>query len=157
MLRQIHEGHQCYMICPLIEDSDNEKMAEIESAEATFKKLTDYFSTNPEVRVSLITGNMKVDDIAENIADFAANRTQILVSTTIVEVGVNVPNATVMVIKNAERFGLAPATPNFLRGRNRGRGNAQSYCVLLSSQDDNQLASGAYSEQRWIQDRRTRY
>lgn len=92
-----------------------------------------YFKNYPDINVVSINGKMKKDEIEQNIQKFANNEASILVSTTIVEVGVNVPNATVMVIKNSERFGLAQA--HQLRGR-VGRGNAQSYCLLLTHKND---------------------
>lgn len=134
MAKQIRDGHQCYVVCPLIEDSDNEAMADVESVEQTYKKMTEWFTRFPTVRISMIAGNMKPSEIAEKIAAFAAGETHILISTTIIEVGVNVPNATVMMIKNAERFGLSQL--HQLRGR-VGRGDAQSYCVLLSNNVEN--------------------
>ena len=82
----------------------------------------------------MINGNMKPAEIQNAIAEFSEMKCQIIISTTIIEVGVNVPNATVIVIKNAERFGLAQL--HQLRGR-VGRGDAQSYCVLLSKQETN--------------------
>ena len=134
MAKQIRDGHQCYVVCPLIEDSDNDAMADVESVEMTYKKMTAWFTRFPTVKICMITGNMKPAEIAENITDFAAGKYHILISTTIIEVGVNVPNATVMVVKNAERFGLSQL--HQLRGR-VGRGNAQSYCVLLSKNLEN--------------------
>jgi len=92
-----------------------------------------FFETYPEVKISNTTGKMKKEVIAEEIDKFVKNETNILVSTTIIEVGVNVPNATVIVIKSSERFGLAQA--HQLRGR-VGRGNHQSYCILQTQYDD---------------------
>lgn len=130
--RQIKEGHQAYVICPLIENSD--AMEEVDSLEETNLKMTRYFKRYPEVKIGCISGRMKKEDVQAIIEDFAAGNTHILLSTTIVEVGVNVPNATVMLVKNAERFGLAQL--HQLRGR-VGRGSAQSYCVLLSNDREN--------------------
>lgn len=130
--RQIKEGHQAYVICPLIENSD--VMENVDSLEETDLKMTRYFARYPEVKIGCISGRMKKENIQAVIDDFAAGNTHILLSTTIVEVGVNVPNATVMLIKNAERFGLAQL--HQLRGR-VGRGKHQSYCVLLSDDRDN--------------------
>lgn len=127
--RQIKEGRQCYVICPLIEDSDDETMADVDSVEKTYQKMTEYFASRPEVNIAMITGKMKKDEINDQIALFTAGDVHVLISTTIVEVGVNVPNASVILIKNAERFGLAQL--HQLRGR-VGRGKHQSYCVLLS-------------------------
>ena len=133
MLKEIQKGRQCYVVCPLIDDSESEKMAEVESVNTVYKNLVSYFKKFPNIKISLISGKMKQKDIDEEIRKFANNETHILVSTTIVEVGVNIPNATVMVVKNAERFGLAQL--HQLRGR-VGRSNHQSYCILQSPKKD---------------------
>lgn len=133
MYKEIRKGRQCYVICPLIEDSDSERMADVESVNAVYNQLISYFKKYPEVKISLISGKMKQKEIDEEIRKFANNEAQILVSTTIVEVGVNIPNATAMVIKNAERFGLAQL--HQLRGR-VGRSSHQSYCLLQSPKED---------------------
>ena len=96
--------------------------------------MKDWFAQYPEVHIAKVTGDLEKNTIQKRIEEFAAGKAQILISTTIVEVGVNVPNATVMVIKNAERFGLAQL--HQLRGR-VGRGDAQSFCVLLSKDKNN--------------------
>lgn len=132
---QIKEGHQCYIVCPLIEDSDSETLEGVDSVETTYKKLTEWFKPYPEVTIKAISGDMKAKEVQEGIEAFAQNQANILISTTIVEVGVNVPNATVIVIKNAERFGLAQL--HQLRGR-VGRSSLQSYCVLLSKDKENE-------------------
>lgn len=134
MYNQIRAGHQCYVVCPLIEESDSETLAGVESVEETYSKMTAWFSKYPEVSIKMINGNMKPADVKDAISAFSAGKCQIIISTTIIEVGVNVPNATVIVVKNAERFGLAQL--HQLRGR-VGRGDAQSYCVLLSKQKTN--------------------
>lgn len=127
MYRQIQIGRQVYVVCPLISASD--ALADVDSLEETEAKMRDYYTKYPNVKIACISSKMKEDEIKRNIHEFAIGNYQILLSTTIVEVGVNVPNATVMVIKNAERFGLAQL--HQLRGR-VGRGEHQSYCVLLS-------------------------
>ncbi len=132
---QIKEGHQCYIVCPLIEDSDSETLEGVDSVETTYKKLTEWFKPYPEVTIKAISGDMKAKEVQEGIEAFAQKQADILISTTIVEVGVNVPNATVIVIKNAERFGLAQL--HQLRGR-VGRSSLQSYCVLLSKDKENE-------------------
>ena len=132
---QIKEGHQCYIVCPLIEDSDSETLEGVDSVETTYKKLTEWFKPYPEVTIKAISGDMKAKEVQEGIGAFAQKQADILISTTIVEVGVNVPNATVIVIKNAERFGLAQL--HQLRGR-VGRSSLQSYCVLLSKDKENE-------------------
>lgn len=132
--QQIQQGHQCYVVCPLIEDSDSEAMQDVDSVEKTYEKMTRHFAKHPEVKIEMISGKMKPEEINAVIERFARNETNVLISTTIIEVGVNVPNATMIVIKNAERFGLAQL--HQLRGR-VGRGTDLSYCVLLSDQIDN--------------------
>lgn len=130
MARQVKAGHQCYIVCPLVDESDSEAMAEVSSVDKTHREVSDWFSANmPGVVVDKITGGLKQETIEKRLEEFSSGQTSVLVSTTIVEVGVNVPNATVMVISNAERFGLAQM--HQLRGR-VGRGDAQSYCVLLT-------------------------
>lgn len=126
MAQEIAQGHQAYVVCPLIEESDNEKIADVESVDAAYKKLKDYFEPL-DVKVIMISGKMKQDEINEALKDFSENKAQILVSTTIIEVGVNIPNTTVICLKSAERFGLAQM--HQLRGR-VGRSDLQSYCIL---------------------------
>lgn len=133
--KQIKQGHQCYVICPLIEDSDSDALADVESVETTAQNLKAWFAKYPGVRIEAISGDMKAKDVQAGIDKFAAGSADILISTTIVEVGVNVPNSTVIVIKNAERFGLAQL--HQLRGR-VGRSSFQSYCVLLSQDKENE-------------------
>lgn len=133
ILRQVKQGRQCYIVCPLIEDSDSDIFQNVDSVETTYAKITKYFQDHPEIRIAMISGKMKQEEVDEEIKKFSRNETQILVSTTIIEVGVNVPNATVMVIKNAECFGLAQL--HQLRGR-VGRGEHPSFCVLLSDKKD---------------------
>ncbi|HQD66171.1 MAG TPA: ATP-dependent DNA helicase RecG, partial [Casimicrobium huifangae] len=120
-------GAQAYWVCPLIEES--EKLAsqdiELQNATALHEELT---AAMPDVRVALLHGRMKAEEKATIMADFAANRIQVLVATTVIEVGVDVPNASWMVIEHAERFGLAQL--HQLRGR-VGRGSVASTCILL--------------------------
>lgn len=130
LTREVHNGHQCYIVCPMIDDSDSDAMADVESVDTVFKKLKIWLSKNKQnIVIDKVTGDLKPDTIRQRLNSFASGKTKILVSTTIIEVGVNVPNATVMVISNAERFGLA--TLHQLRGR-VGRSDMQSYCVLLT-------------------------
>ena len=121
--KTVLEGHQVYVVCPLVEDSE-EMMAE--SAEAVAQRYrTDVF---PDLRVGLLHGRMKPEQKEVVMRDFSGKALDILVSTTVIEVGVNVPNASVMVVENAERFGLSQL--HQLRGR-VGRGAAQSHCILF--------------------------
>lgn len=122
--RQVAEGYQVYIVCPLVEES--EKM-DLENA----TQLADHLSVNvfPQYHVGLLHGKMKPQEKAEIMEQFRTNVIQILVSTTVIEVGVDVPNANVMVIENAERFGLAQL--HQLRGR-VGRGKSQAHCFLVA-------------------------
>ena len=122
--KQCREGHQVYVVCPAVEDGEENAM---KSAESWAQTLRD--ETFPELRVGLVHGRMKSAEKDAALSVFRAGGYDILVSTTVVEVGVDVPNATLMVIENAERFGLSQL--HQLRGR-VGRGSAQSYCVLVS-------------------------
>lgn len=126
---EIRKGRQAYIVCPLIEE--NFELDDVESVEETFQKADDYFSPKG-VDVGMIHGRMKPEVIAEEIAKFAKGEYHILVSTTIIEVGVNVPNATAILIKSAERFGLAQL--HQLRGR-VGRSSYPSTCLLLSNNE----------------------
>ena len=122
--KQVRLGHQAYVICPMVEES--------EAVEA--ENVIDYSSRIKEalpasIQVGMLHGKMKNDEKNRIMEEFVAGSIQVLVSTTVVEVGVNVPNATVMMIENAERFGLAQL--HQLRGR-VGRGDAQSYCIFMA-------------------------
>ncbi len=121
--RQIQAGRQVYIICPLVEESEE---MEAENVLDYTKNLKDMF---PEkLSIAYLHGKMKPKEKNQIMEQFASGQIQILVSTTVVEVGVNVPNATVMMIENAERFGLAQL--HQLRGR-VGRGEHQSYCIFI--------------------------
>lgn len=133
MLEQIKEGHQCYVVCPLIDGEQDDDKAKPVSVAEIFEKLSDYYRNN-DVKIEVINGKMTDAEKSEIIERFKNNETQILVSTTIIEVGVNVPNATVITVMNAERFGLAGL--HQLRGR-VGRSSLQSYCILKSVEKDN--------------------
>ncbi|WP_343209545.1 ATP-dependent DNA helicase RecG [Anaerolentibacter hominis] len=122
--KQVEAGHQAYIICPMVEDSET---VEAENVIAYCEKLRSIYRDT--VRVSYLHGKMKASEKNQIMEAFSAGEIQVLVSTTVVEVGVNVPNATVMMIENGERFGLAQL--HQLRGR-VGRGNAQSYCIIVS-------------------------
>ena len=119
------QGGQCYVICPLVEDSEN---LEAKSASQIAKAMQKYFQT--QYNVGLLHGQMKEDEKEKVMNGFLNNTIQILVSTTVVEVGVDVKNANMMVIYNAERFGMSQL--HQLRGR-IGRGQEQAYCYLMSS------------------------
>lgn len=123
--KEVEAGRQAYVVYPLIEESEtlSAKAATIEAE----KLRTEIF---PQFKIGLLHGKLKNDEKEQVMADFKNKKYDILVSTTVVEVGVDVPNATVMVIENAERFGLSQL--HQLRGR-VGRSNIQSYCILVSS------------------------
>ncbi len=123
MREEIAKGHQCYVVCPAIEENKDTDLISLEEMEKEYRAYFESF----DITVGTVNGKMKDEDVAQNIEAFASNRMQVLISTTVIEVGVNVPNATVMVIEQAERFGLASL--HQLRGR-VGRGQEQSYCYL---------------------------
>lgn len=124
--KQIEAGRQVYVVYPLIKE--NEKM-DLQDLENGFNELCEAF---PQYKISMVHGQMRAADKDLQMQRFASGETQILVATTVIEVGVNVPNATVMMIQNAERFGLSQL--HQLRGR-VGRGGEQSYCLLLTDND----------------------
>lgn len=121
--KQIEEGRQVYVVFPLIKE--NEKL-DLQNVENGFNELAEAF---PKYRISMVHGQMKAKDKDAQMQRFARGETQIMVATTVIEVGVNIPNASVMVVENAERFGLSQL--HQLRGR-VGRGADQSYCILLT-------------------------
>ena len=124
--KQVQEGHQVFIVCPLVGE-DDALPDERKAVTAYAKALQE--DTFPELRIAVLHGRMKPKEKEKIMAAFAAGESDILVSTTVVEVGVDVPNATLMVVENADRFGLSQL--HQLRGR-VGRGQAKSYCVLLS-------------------------
>lgn len=131
--QELEAGRQAYIICPLIEESDNEKMAEIESVEKTYQNLINKYKNDPLVKIAMVNGKMKQSEVTDIIQRFKNKEFNVVIATTIIEVGVNVPNSTVILIKNAERFGLAQL--HQLRGR-VGRGSFQSYCILNTAKED---------------------
>ena len=124
---EVAKGRQAYVICPMVEDSE---MIEGENVLDYTKVLREKL---PGIRVEYLHGKMKGKEKNAIMEEFAAGAIQVLVSTTVIEVGVNVPNATVMMIENAERFGLAQL--HQLRGR-VGRGKEQSYCIMVNASGD---------------------
>lgn len=121
--REVDKGRQVYIVCPLVEESET---LDITSATETAEEIKREFF--PDLRVGLLHGKMKPSEKDAVMTSFKNHELDILVSTTVIEVGVNVPNSTLMIIENAERFGLAQL--HQLRGR-VGRGKHQSYCVLI--------------------------
>ena len=129
---EVAAGHQAYIICPLVEASEN----------SDCENVTDYTEKlraqlDERITVACLHGKMKAEEKNRIMENFLKNEIQVLVSTTVIEVGVNVPNATVMMIENAERFGLAQL--HQLRGR-VGRGDAQSYCIMVNGSDSGQVS-----------------
>ena len=132
--RLVGEGRQVFVVCPMVEEND-ELPVKLKSAEEHAKELAAAF---PDLRVGCVHGRMKAKDKDRIMADFAAGELDILVSTTVIEVGVDVPNAALMIVENAERFGLSQL--HQLRGR-VGRGQHKSYCVLVSDADGEEVKS----------------
>lgn len=122
--QQVEQGRQVYVVYPLIEENKKMDLADLETG---YRILCETF---PQYRISVVHGRMKPQEKEMQMRNFAEGRTQILVATTVIEVGVNVPNATVMVVENAERFGLSQL--HQLRGR-VGRGASESYCLLVTN------------------------
>lgn len=127
--RLIDEGRQCYIVCPLVEEGENNMIA----AEQYAEKLKNTEFSN--YRVGLIHGRMDPSEKDRVMSEFVSGNIDVLVSTTVIEVGVNVPNAVVMLVENAERFGLSQL--HQLRGR-VGRGEHKSYCILISDAQNEQ-------------------
>lgn len=127
MAEQIRQGHQIYIICPMVEESEE---SDLENVTIYTEELRELFPSS--VQIEGLHGKMKPSQKDEIMERFAAGETDILISTTVIEVGIDVPNSTVIMIENAERFGLAQL--HQLRGR-VGRGSAQSYCILMTGQE----------------------
>ncbi len=125
--KEVAEGRQAYVICPMVEEGE---MEELEDVGTYTKKLREALS--PTVQVASLHGKMKPAEKNRIMEAFAQKQIDVLVSTTVIEVGINVPNATVMMVENAERFGLAQL--HQLRGR-VGRGDKQSYCIFISKSE----------------------
>ena len=122
--KQVAEGHQCFVVCPAVEENEDLGIKAVETWAETLRQ-----TVFPDLRVMLLHGQMKGAEKEEIMASFARGEGDILVATTVIEVGVDVPNATLMVIEDADRFGLSQL--HQLRGR-VGRGRAKSYCILTS-------------------------
>lgn len=129
--KQVESGHQVYCICPMVEEGEMEGLENvIEYTEKLRAALPD------SIHIEYLHGKMKPAEKNRIMDEFASGQIQVLVSTTVIEVGINVPNATVMMVENAERFGLAQL--HQLRGR-VGRGDAQSYCIFISGNENEQI------------------
>ncbi len=129
--KEVEKGHQAYIICPMIEESES---LDVENVLEYSRTLSAYFP--PSVHIESLHGKMDAKEKNEIMDRFNRGRIQVLVSTTVIEVGIDNPNATVMLIENAERFGLAQL--HQLRGR-VGRGSAQSYCIFLSASEQKEV------------------
>ena len=125
--KQIRQGRQAYIICPMVEESEG---ADGENVTDYTQRIREIFP--PDITIGMLHGKMKPKEKNQIMEQFAGGDIQVLVSTTVVEVGVNVPNATVMMVENAERFGLAQL--HQLRGR-VGRGEYQSYCIFMQGNE----------------------
>ena len=122
--KQVQQGHQCFVVCPAVEENEELGLKSAESWAQTLQQ-----TVFPDLRVMLLHGQMKGAQKEQVMSDFAAGKGDVLVATTVVEVGVDVPNATLMVIEDADRFGLSQL--HQLRGR-VGRGGHKSYCILTT-------------------------
>ena len=132
MQRELRSGHQIYVIAPLIEESDKIELENVESLKNKIERALGKIS-----KVEMLHGKMTSEEKESIMNDFKENKIQILISTTVIEVGIDVPNATMMVIFDSYRFGLSQL--HQLRGR-VGRGNNQSYCVLISDREAERLS-----------------
>ena len=122
--KQVSEGHQCFVVCPAVEENEDLSIKAATVWAETLQK-----TVFPDLRIELLHGQMKASEKEEAMASFARGEADVMVATTVIEVGVDVPNATLMVIEDADRFGLSQL--HQLRGR-VGRGKAKSFCILTS-------------------------
>lgn len=120
---EVEKGHQCYVICPMVEENEALELESVTEYSEMLKQILP-----KEIEIAYLHGKMSQEEKQDIMDRFSKNQIQVLVSTTVIEVGINVPNATVMMVENAERFGLAQL--HQLRGR-VGRGNQQSYCIFI--------------------------
>lgn len=132
--QKIVQGQQAYIVCPWI-DNDMDCKYEVDTVESAYQEYSQYFKQYPDIKIGIVTGKMKAEESGAILNEFSAGNLQILISTTVIEVGVNVPNANIIVIHNADRFGLAQL--HQLRGR-VGRGSDQGYCILKSPDKENE-------------------
>lgn len=124
---------QVFVVCPLIDESETETMQSVKAAKKEVENLHTFF---PKLRISLLHGKMTIEEKNKNMEDFRNKKSDILVSTSVVEVGIDIPNATIMIIEGADRFGLAQL--HQLRGR-VGRGEKQSYCFLFTDKEEERI------------------
>ncbi len=130
--KQVQAGHQAYVICPMVEESETSEGADVVSYTRQLRE-----GLPSSMSIEYLHGKMKAKEKDEIMTRFAKNEIQVLVATTVIEVGINVPNATVILIEDAQRFGLAQL--HQLRGR-VGRGNAQSYCIMIDTSGKEEAA-----------------
>ena len=130
--KEVKAGNQCFIVYPIIEESEK---LDLKAAETEYKKLSKEIF--PELNIGYIHGKLKSDERNLKMKAFKDNEMQILVATTVIEVGIDIPNATVMVIENADRFGLAQL--HQLRGR-IGRGDKPGFCILIPGKNDGYLS-----------------
>jgi len=128
--KQVQMGHQAYVICPMVEESENMEAENVTEYTKILKQ-----NLSPSIRIECLNGRMKAAEKNRIMEQFGSGEIDVLVSTTVIEVGINVPNATVMMVENAERFGLAQL--HQLRGR-IGRGDSQSYCIFISGKENDE-------------------
>ena len=131
--KQVEQGHQCYVVCPAVEQTDGMSLKAASEWAQTLQE-----TVFPDLRIALLHGQMKGSEKDQVMARFAAGEADVLVATTVIEVGVDVPNATLMVIEDADRFGLSQL--HQLRGR-VGRGSAKSYCVMTTHNRNEQTVA----------------
>ena len=131
--KQVEQGHQCYVVCPAVEQTDGMSLKAASEWAHTLQE-----TVFPDLRIALLHGQMKGSEKDQVMARFAAGEADVLVATTVIEVGVDVPNATLMVIEDADRFGLSQL--HQLRGR-VGRGSAKSYCVMTTHNRNEQTVA----------------
>lgn len=133
MASQIKDGHQCYVVCPAIEKNEKlDKMASIAEKEKTYRK----YLEDRGMSLAVVTGKLKAEEKQHIMEDFTNGKIDVLMATTVIEVGINVPNATVITITGADRFGFS--TLHQLRGR-VGRGKFKSYCILQTEESNEKL------------------
>lgn len=127
---EVRKGRQAYVICPMVDEGETDDLENVSEYTEKLKSILPQ-----DIQIAALHGKMRPSDKSRIMEEFAKHNIDVLVSTTVIEVGINVPNATVMMVENAERFGLAQL--HQLRGR-VGRGEHQSYCIFISSKDNNE-------------------
>ena len=142
--KEIASDHQIYVVCPMINKNDDEKMEGVMSVEEISDIYTEELKQDGIV-VATLTGKNKVTETEQIINDFKNNKTNVLIATSVIEVGINIPNATTIIIENAERFGIASL--HQLRGRVGRKAGSQGYCVLFSEDVQNDRLNALVKEQ----------